>query len=569
MQIDYTKIGIMVLKYEHIITDRLRPLMKTFFLLCLVLLIQMSGIGQSAGSDGTDYIKREILVKLESGNSIGQILEDLNRAFYDEFSVFLKRETAPGWGLYLLETDATRQPLPDIVKVIADFDGIQTASLNRIMKNRYDPNDQNFADQWYMRKVEMEKVWDITTGGQLADGEPIVMAILDSGFDVEHEDIVENLWNNPGEIANDNLDNDGNGLIDDVFGYNFQNDRGTFALGYHGLAVSGIAGAKGNNGNYVAGVNWDIELMFLQCQSFESVAAALYYAMEQKKLFLATNGAAGANVMVTNTSLGTSGNCLDEDIFPFFSEPMDSLGKYGILSVASTANSFFDVDLEGDVPTNCPSDFLVAVTKTNQMDQLVDAAYGKNSVDLGAPGTEIYTLGLDNSLNFNFDGTSASSPLVAGTIALLYSLPCSKLAISVREDPEQMARQMKGFILNGVDPGTSLDGKTVSGGRLNARKSMDLALLFCDIPQGPLEILEIYPNPVEEQLTIKFASPSNGDFRMRITNTLGQLMLEGSTILDEFEEKVFTVEIGPWASGTYFVTLFHKEEFTTVPIFKK
>jgi subtilisin family serine protease len=524
---------------------------------------------EAATTPSKDYIENEVLVKLAPGVDIGTALENLNKEFYGRISVTLKRETAAAWGLYLLHTVSPSLNTPEIVRLLAKNKDIRTASLNRLLSNRNDPNDQNYTDQWYMRKVEMEKVWDITTGGQLADGEPIVMAILDSGFDVEHEDIIENLWNNPGEIPNDNLDNDGNGLIDDVYGYNFQNDRGTFATGFHGLAVAGIAGAKGNNGDFVAGTNWDIQLMFLQCQSFESVAAALYYAMDQKKLYLETGGAAGANVMVTNTSLGTSGNCLDEDIYPFFSEPMDSLGKYGILSVASTANSSFDVDEEGDVPTNCPSDFLVAVTKTNQMDILVDAAYGRTSVDLGAPGTEIYTLGLDNGVNFNFDGTSASSPLVAGTIALLYSLPCSKIAQSVREEPEQMARQMKSFILDGVDPASSLATRTVSEGRLNARKSMELALSFCNIPQGPLEILEIYPNPTEDQLTIKFASPAGGDYQVRITNPLGQLMLEGKTSLGEFEEKIFTVNLGPWASGTYFVSIFHENDSTTVPIFKK
>ncbi|MCB0662502.1 MAG: S8 family serine peptidase, partial [Saprospiraceae bacterium] len=448
--------------------------MKTLLLFASTLfLFSWSAFGQGLAKSQPDFIQNEILIKIDANQPIEEVINALNEKYFEDFTLSVKRATAPDWGLYLLEASTSQLELPQIVKKVNDFQAIKAATLNRTLSNRNDPNDQNYADQWYMMRVEMDKVWDITTGGQLSNGEPIVMAILDSGFDVEHDDIVENIWNNPGEVPSDNIDNDGNGLIDDVHGYNFQNDRGTFALGYHGLAVSGIAGAKGDNGVFTSGVNWDIKLMFLQCLSFESVASAFYYALNQKKLYLSSNGALGANVMVTNTSLGTGGNCLDENIFPFFSEPMDSLGKYGILSVASTANSFFDVDVDGDVPTNCPSDFLIAVTKTNQMDQLLDAAYGKNSVDLGAPGTEIYTLGLDNTLNFNFDGTSASSPLVAGTVALLYSLPCSKIAASVNETPEQMARDMKGFILDGVDQFSSLQDKTVSGGRLNARKSME------------------------------------------------------------------------------------------------
>ncbi|MEZ4980974.1 MAG: S8 family serine peptidase [Saprospiraceae bacterium] len=174
--------------------------------------------------------------------------------------------------------------------------------------------------------------------------------------------------------------------------------------------------------------------------------------------------------MVTNFSQGADGDCLGTDILAWFNEPMDSLGKVGVLSVNSTDNKTKDVDQVGDIPSSCPSDYMITVTNTDKMDLLNSAGFGRTTIDLGAPGTAIYTLGLDTTANSNFTGCSASAPHVAGTIALLYSLPCNKLAENAITEPEATARSMKKLHYEWGRSVNSLQNRTVTGGRLNARK---------------------------------------------------------------------------------------------------
>ncbi|MEZ4949919.1 MAG: S8 family serine peptidase [Saprospiraceae bacterium] len=516
-----------------------------------------------------DWSEDEILVKLHKEVELESFLKDVNQRYQGSFSLSVKRATAPNWNIYLFQISKAKIPSLEILGNLKKHQMVKAAGYNKSVYPRLEPDDLDYGRQWGLNKIEIEAVWDLTTGGVSKNGDTLVIAILDSGFDTTHPDLSNNLWKNKEEIPGDNLDNDGNGLIDDVFGYNFQFDSPIFSKGFHGLAVAGIAGAEGNNGTFISGVNWNIQLMYLQVNSFESVAAAYYYVVNQKRKYLDTNGEKGANVVVTNFSQGADGDCLGTDILAWFNEPMDSLGKVGVLSVNSTDNKTKDVDQVGDIPSSCPSDYMITVTNTDKMDLLNSAGFGRTTIDLGAPGTAIYTLGLDTTANSNFTGCSASAPHVAGTIALLYSLPCNKLAENAITEPEATARSMKSFIMNGVDPINSLQNRTVTGGRLNARKSMELALLYCNIASGPLEILEVFPNPTYGDLTINFSSPDNKPYNLRIFNSIGDLMLEQNFELGEFEEKQKLLNISHLASGAYYLTLAQDGEISTVPIFKK
>ena len=118
------------------------------------------------------------------------------------------------------------------------------------------PDDPNLASQWGLFTIGTEKVWELTKGGVSALGDTIVVAILDTGFDINHEDLKGNIWINKGEKPGDKLDNDQNGYIDDVSGWNFIHQNATHIADNHGSSVAGIIGAKGNNGKGIlAGKN--------------------------------------------------------------------------------------------------------------------------------------------------------------------------------------------------------------------------------------------------------------------------------------------------------------------------
>jgi serine protease len=155
----------------------------------------------------------------------------------------------------------------------------------------------------------------------------------------------------------------------------------------------------------------------------------------------------------------------------------DSLGTSGVLSVAATSNSNVNIDEVGDLPTGCPSGYMISVTATNSGDLRTFSAYGQTKVDLAAPGSSVYLA--SNSSYGNFSGTSFASPCVAGGVALLYSAPCASLAAISHADPALAAEMVRDYIFEGTDPVANLTAECVTGGRLNLRNSLDLVLADC------------------------------------------------------------------------------------------
>ncbi|MBP8754784.1 MAG: S8 family serine peptidase, partial [Chitinophagales bacterium] len=211
------------------------------------------------------------------------------------------------------------------------------------------PNDLSFPLQWNFYNdgttggiadadIDADEAWDITTGGLTALGDSIVIAVIDDGFDINHLDL--NFWKNYNEIPSNGIDDDGNGYIDDFNGWNVLTETDVLDEYLHGTHVSGIAGAKGNNGFGVTGVNWDVKIMAVSIglAVYESNALEAYaYVFDQRKLYDETNGEKGAFVVVTNSSFGIDYQ-LPED-YPIWCAMYDSLGRLGILNAAATINS--------------------------------------------------------------------------------------------------------------------------------------------------------------------------------------------------------------------------------------
>lgn len=356
---------------------------------------------------------------------------------------------------------------------------VKMAQENHIISQRNTvPNDPNYVSQWQYNNtgqnggtvgvdLDAELAWDVTTGGITPNGDTIVIAIIDAGFQLNHPDLADNLWLNSSEIPDNGVDDDNNGYVDDYYGWNPANNSDNIGVHSHGTAVAGIIGAKGNNGLGVAGVNWNVKMMLLSYGDGNEadVVASYLYILKARKLYNATNGAQGAYVVATNSSFGLDNTFASAA--PIWCAMYDSLGVAGIISAGATTNSNKNVDVTGDVPTTCPSPYLIAVTNIKSNDEKeFQAGYGVEHIDIGAFGSGVYTT-TSNSNYSAFGGTSGATPHVAGAVGLLYAAPSPILANLSYSDPAYATILVKQLLIEGSEDNTSLENITSSGKRLN------------------------------------------------------------------------------------------------------
>jgi hypothetical protein len=257
--------------------------------------------------------------------------------------------------------------------------------------------------------------------------------------------------------------------------------------GSHGTQVAGMIGAKGNNGSQVAGANWNVKIMVVTRQGVaeDAVVASYTYPLVMRRAYNASNGALGAFVVATNASWGIdNGQPADA---PIWCAMYDTLGTAGILSCGATANNNVDVDVVGDLPTACSSDFMISVTATNTTDNRTFSGYGLTTIDVGAPGDNIFTTSIGGGTG-STSGTSFASPLTAGVIGLLYSAPCSSLMALVHGDPMEGALYVRQALFNGVDQAGNLPGQTVTGGRINSFNSLQWIMNNCGACPAPFGV---------------------------------------------------------------------------------
>jgi serine protease len=372
----------------------------------------------------------------------------------------------------------------EMLRLLSVTPGVSSAQVNHIVTERETvPDDPFFGNQWHHQEsgdhdIDSELAWDITTGGQTPFGEDIVACIIETqGAKWDQTDIIDNHWVNIHEIPNNDEDDDANGYLDDYDGWNGTSNTDNLNQGNHGTQVSSMIGAKGNNGIGITGVNWDVKLMVVQMGGVSEANAieAYTYPLVMRKLYNETNGDRGAFVVVTNSSWGTDfGQAASA---PLWCAMYDSLGYYGVLSCGATTNNNVNVDEQGDLPTSCPSNYLISVTATNNQDVRNFSGYGTTNVDLAAPGENVHLA--TNSGYGNASGTSFSTPCTAGAVALMYSAPCNSLNSIALADPALAASMVRDYILDGADPISGLADECVTGGRLNVNESLNLLLEDC------------------------------------------------------------------------------------------
>ncbi len=472
--------------------------MRTFlnfdFVLCLVFL---TSIQFGVQAQGVDHIQGEIMFTLSPQQEPSILNRSLANYSSQAIAVEYEQIAAQPLNAWLMKFDHNIVNEINLLDFVNRIPEIHVAQFNHIVKRRQIPNDEEFNNQWqYINTgnntgvagvdLDMDLAWDIATGGVTAQGDTIVVCVIDDGVDLEHEDLKENLWRNYAEIPNNGIDDDNNGYIDDYLGWNSKDDTDNVQEDDHGTSVSGIIGAKGNNGIGVSGVNWDVKIMTVNAiPSPESgIVAAYSYVWTQRKRYNDSNGAEGAFVVATNSSFGLG---VPAEEVPIWCSFYDQMGEIGIISAGATSNSGIDVDVAGDVPSNCTSDYLVVVTNMLWNDEKRNAAgYGATSVDLGAYGQNVFTTFRGNSYSSSFGGTSAATPHVAGVAALLYSMECDALVTEAKNNPPGAALAVKNYLLNGVIPNESLEGITTTGGKLNARNTMQLGVNACSDCPAPI-----------------------------------------------------------------------------------
>ncbi len=326
------------------------------------------------------------------------------------------------------------------------------AEPNYVLRASDFPSDPLIGELWGLHNVgqtggttdadiDAPDAWDVRT-----DAPGVVVGVIDSGIDYTHEDLAANMWTNPGEIAGDGIDNDGNGYVDDVIGWDFVADDNDPMDDFgHGTHVAGTIGAVGDNGIGVVGVTWTVTLMplkFLDASGEGTTADAI-----EAILYAASFQDAGGEkiVRITNNSWGGGrrSNALQ-----------DAIEASGAVFVAAAGNG-------GGSHKHYPAAYslanIISVAATDDDDQLASFSNFHGSwVDLGAPGVSILSADIGNGYVLR-SGTSMAAPHVSGAAALVMA-----------EFPGLTNDDVKGQLLDTVDLVPALDGKTVTGGRLNA-----------------------------------------------------------------------------------------------------
>ncbi len=437
----------------------------------------------------TTFASQTYIVKVKPGTNV---------ALFAAHNKLQLKPLVKDLGLFLATTTDQRTLNAQALSQLRSHKSVNFAQPNHKVTFRgVNPNDKDVSQQWgYMLDqntygINAVEAWSVYgTGGLDAAGNEIVVAIVDGGFDIHHPDLVNNLWVNKAEVAGNNLDDDGNGYIDDINGWDVEYHTGTIQVEPHGTHVAGTIGAEGNNGLNGVGVNWKVKIMYVSSgYSLADTAGmmeAYGYILKQKQLWLQSGGKQGANVVSVNSSFGVDRADCSSGEYAAWNDIYNQMGSAGILNVAATANAPWDIDQVGDVPTGCSSDYIIAVTNSEiNGDKTAYAGYGVRTIDIAAPGTDIMSTLPNKSFGDN-SGTSMATPHVTGAVGYLYSAASPAFINDYIANPAAAALAIKSTILKTVTVRESMKKQTASSGILNLfTASQEMANYVQSIPMAP------------------------------------------------------------------------------------
>lgn len=451
--------------------------------------------------DNKPYVEGEILVQIELNANIYEVI----KKFPNQLGLEVVQELSAPMRVWLVKYDQQVSSASEIQKLFYDDAQISFSEYNYYVEMRETvPNDTQLGQQWHHvnngqtggtadADIDSDLAWDITTGGSTATGDEIVVCIIE-GANLDHDDLRANRWINPGEIAGNGIDDDGNGYIDDVMGWNAGGNNGVVGYGTnsgatsHGTNCVGMFAAVGDNNLGVVGANWNLKVMVVTYANTTqaSVIAAYTYPLIQRQRWNNSNGTEGALVVATSASWGIDN--ANPTNYPLWCNFYDTLGYYGIINIGATTNSNLNVDVTGDMPTACSSLYMVGVGRTDHNDNTA-GGYGVNTIEFGAPGINVRTTANSNGYTTT-TGTSFACPLTAGIVGLAYAIPCESFINFVKSDPQGGADLVLQAMLEGVDQKPQLATRFITGGRLNARNTLDSLMSYscnlsnCATPNG-------------------------------------------------------------------------------------
>jgi len=461
--------------------------MKKHYLFSIILLSIISTTSVLATNptkiNKIKYTQNEVIVKYKKGISIEKAKSLARTKNFRAPKVYKSLSAKNNQAFVVIQGDISTEML---IKQLKEDPNIESVSPNYIRTLSKLPNDSEFEELWGLNNTGREvhgetgianvdinapEAWETTTGSK-----NIVVAVFDTGVDYNHQDLNKNMWNNPNDPL-DGEDNDGNGYTDDYYGIDvaadsegYTTDGDPMDIDGHGTHVAGTIGADGNNTIGSTGVNWNVGIMAIKVfrpsddgelgTYDEDILEAIDYVLEKKT--------AGVNIVAVNASYGGDGGSQDDAM----NTAIKSLGNAGIIFCTAAGNNGSDNDNTPQFPASYNATNIISVAATDQNGELASFSnFGVASVDLSAPGVNIYSTVPDNLYAYE-DGTSMATSHVTGAVALLASI-----------DNDLNASERKNIILDSAKYIDEYNGKILTSGLLNL-ETMLATLTINHAPNG-------------------------------------------------------------------------------------
>ncbi len=445
---------------------------QTAFLLAAALIFASAAVSHAAGFDNSSVIvvtqPENTMIRMSSDSDAFDgmgITKVENLDSVPNPPVFLTG-SEPSKTLKLTLGEPGEENVLETLKKLRELPNIKYAEPNYIFTLLDSPDDPEYVkeNQYSLNLVNAPAVWDLNI-----DCSGVTVAIIDSGALCTHPDLAANIWTNPGEIPDNGIDDDDNGYIDDIHGWDFVDNDHTINDGKgHGTHVAGIISAQTNNGIGVASLARNAKIMPLRTfdnngnTSFDQIYKAIAYAHSM-----------GADIV--NNSYATTGKAIPEDTIQIFKSNIEKCGD--MLFTAAAGNSSANNDASPVYPASYDLDNIITVANSTGDDKMYSSSnYGAKTVDIAAPGVSILSTYNNNGYTKS-TGTSMACPLVSSAAAVVKAV-----------QPELAPSEIAEKLISSADKSDSFSGKVLSGGRLNA---------YAALPAGmtPMPTVEPTPEP--------------------------------------------------------------------------
>lgn len=419
-------------------------------------------------NEGRAHIAGQLIVQYKEGASTADKTRALGRVGGQKAQAIVRGNSRIDFGgdVDLINVSGSSNLADAIARLKAD-PSVEFAEPNWVVQHAVTSNDTYYSNGslWGMYGnasspanqygSQAAEAWAGAAGANCSN---VVIGIIDEGYMYTHPELAANAYKNPGEIENNGVDDDGNGKVDDIYGWDFDGNNNSVFDGTaddHGTHVAGTIGAVGGNGAGVAGVCWSVKLMsakFLGGQggtTANAIAAVDYFTDLKIRHNL--------NLVATNNSWGGGG------FSQGLQDAIERANAAGILFIAAAGNSGADNDVTASYPSNYPNANIIAVAALASNGTLASySQYGATTVDIAAPGSGIYSTvpvrskGKTVASYASYSGTSMATPHVTGAAALYAA-----------RHPGSSAAQIKAAILGSAVPTASVNGKVATNGRLD------------------------------------------------------------------------------------------------------